>query len=70
MIISPEVTIILAAAAGAVGGNLFGVAVKLIDGFVRGTPTRLDDKVWVAVRGAMSEAMEGWEEDDKDDEGT
>ena len=58
MLDNPELIVGLAAAAGAMAGQAMSWAVKLIDALVRGTPTKLDDKVWAAVHGAMSEALE------------
>ncbi len=55
------ITVLLAAAAGAVAGNLLGFLVKRVDNFVRKTDTKLDDKLWRAVRGAMDEVMDEFE---------
>ena len=50
------VTILLAAAAGAVAGNFLGFVAKRIDAFVRGTSTKIDDVIWNAVRDAVQNA--------------
>ena len=55
------ITVLLAAAAGAVAGNLLGFVAKRVDAFVRGTSIKIDDKVWFAVRDAMSDALEDFE---------
>ena len=53
-----EITILLAAAAGAVAGNFLSFVVKRIDAFVRGTSNKVDDAIWFTVREAMQEALE------------
>ena len=52
------ITVLLAAAGGAVAGNLLGFLAKRVDNLVRKTDTKLDDRVWSVVRGAMKEAMD------------
>lgn len=55
------ITVLLAAAGGAVAGNLLSFLAKSVDNLVRETDTKLDDKLWSIARGAMSEAMEEFE---------
>ena len=57
------ITVLLAAAAGAVAGNLLGFVAKRIDEFVRGTSTKVDDAIWFTVREAMSDALEDFDPD-------
>ena len=51
-------TVLLAAAGGAVAGNLLSAFVKKIDKVVRRTGTKVDDASWETVRGAMEEVMD------------
>ena len=55
------ITVLLAAAGGAVAGNLLGFLAKRVDNFVRKTDTKIDDRVWEAVRGAMGEMLDEFE---------
>ncbi len=57
---SVGLTVLLAAAGGAVAGNLLSFVAKRIDNLVRKTDTKLDDKIWEAVRGAMDNTFEVW----------
>lgn len=63
-----EVIVLLAAAAGAVSGNLLSWVVRRIDGFVRGTSNKIDDEIWFTVREAMADAL-GYTDGEDDDEG-
>ena len=51
------ITVLLAAAGGAVAGNLLSFLAKRVDNFVRKTETKLDDELWEAVRGGIASAL-------------
>ncbi len=56
--LSPEFTIAIAAAAGALTANVSKWVVRWIGNFVRGTPNKLDDRIFEAARDAVHSALD------------
>ena len=52
-----EVEVALAAFAAVLAANLVKWLSQRVTDFVRGTPNKIDDKIWAAVQGAMDQAL-------------
>ena len=57
-LLSPELTIAIAAAAGALTANVSKWVVRWVGNFVRGTPNKLDDRIFEAAREALHTALD------------
>ena len=57
MLEGTALTVLLAAASGAVAGNLLSFFAKRVDAIVRSTRTPIDDIIWETVRGAMDDSL-------------
>ncbi len=57
-LLSPELTIAIAAAAGALTANVSKWVVRWVGNFVRGTPNKLDDRIFEAAREALHIALD------------
>ncbi len=56
-LLSPELTIAIAAAAGALTANVSKWVVRWLGNFVRGTPNKLDDRIFDAALGAVQTGL-------------
>ena len=52
-----EVEVAVAAFAAVIAANAVRWASRRVTDFVRGTPNKIDDKVWAAVQGAMDSVL-------------
>ncbi len=59
-----EVQVALAAFVAVLAANALKWASRLVTNYVRGTPNKLDDKIWSAVRDALDQDRE--EQNDPD----
>ena len=57
-LLSPELTIAIAAAAGALVANSSRWLFRWIGNYVRGTPNKLDDRIFEAAREALHVALD------------
>ena len=55
---SPELTLAIAAAAGALTANGGRWLFRLIGNFVKGTPNKLDDRIFKAAKAALQTVLD------------
>ena len=55
---SPELTLAIVAAAGALTANGGRWLVRLIGNYVKGTPNKLDDRIFEAAKAALHVALD------------
>ena len=56
-LLSPELTLAIAAAAGALAANVSKWVIRWVGNYVRGTPNKLDDRIFDAALGAVHLAL-------------